>query len=394
MSIDRVLNEEFCCKLVQTASLAIGRDVLVTDERGIILANSDRTRIGEVHEASLEVMQKQEKIYHGNYEAGRLKATRPGVTMPLLVDGVTVGSVGIKGSPEKISKYALLIQQLSQVFLDFEMRQRMIIQRDARKQNLLRDILEFDGRTDGRNAIHTAAYELGMDLGIRRLALSVEMSLKDEKAAKNPQWKEWTLKVSEKLAEIFHNPQDFCSVNGDGKFAVFVPFNGDENKIREIADKCRALELRMPDEPLRIRVGVGAPALSLEELRASYEDARLVVRMQEISGDQEEEYLFIHQLLLEKLAVHLPKEVCSRMMEEYFQKIAGSKKPEETFRLIICWCQSRFHFSRTAQRLYIHKSTLTYRFQVIQEKYGLDLYDADKALALYLLIIRQKLIGA
>ncbi len=89
------MNEEFCQKLVQTASLAVGRDVLVTDEQGIILANSDRTRIGEVHEASLEVMRKQEKIYHGNYEAGRLNATLPGVTMPLLVDGVTVGSIGI-----------------------------------------------------------------------------------------------------------------------------------------------------------------------------------------------------------------------------------------------------------------------------------------------------------
>lgn len=95
MSTRRVLNEEFCQKLVHTASLAVGRDVLVTDEQGIILANSDRTRIGEVHEASLEVMRKQEKIYHGNYEAGRLNATLPGVTMPLLVDGVTVGSIGI-----------------------------------------------------------------------------------------------------------------------------------------------------------------------------------------------------------------------------------------------------------------------------------------------------------
>lgn len=55
MSTKRVLNEEFCQKLVQTASLAVGRDVLVTDEQGIILANSDRTRIGEVHEASLEL---------------------------------------------------------------------------------------------------------------------------------------------------------------------------------------------------------------------------------------------------------------------------------------------------------------------------------------------------
>lgn len=393
MGTERVLNEEFCQKLVQTASLAIGRDVLVTDIQGIILANSDQTRIGQVHEASLEVMQKQEKIYHGNYEAGRLKATRPGVTMPLIVDGAVVGSIGIKGSPEKISKYAMLIQQLSQVFLDFEMRQRLIIQRDVQKQNLLREILEFDGRPDSRNAIHAAAYELGMNLGILRMALSIEMSGREAKSTGLPDWKELNQKISEKLAEIFQNPQDFFCVNGNGRFAVFVPFTGDYDKIRELADRCRAIEMQISEERTRVRVGVGAPASSIEELKTSYEDAQLVVRVQEISTDKEEEYLFIHQLLLEKLAVHLPEDICQRIMEDNFQKVAASKKPEETFRLIMCWCQTRFNFSQTAQRLYIHKSTLTYRFQVIQEKYGLDLYDVDKTLAFYLLIIRQKLLG-
>lgn len=143
---------------------------------------------------------------------------------------------------------------------------------------------------------------------------------------------------------------------------------------------------------MRVRVGVGGPASSIEELKTSYEDAQLVVRVQEISEGWEEEQLFIHQLLLEKLAVQLPEEVCRQVMEDNFQKIAASKKPEEIFRLIMCWCQSRFNFSQTAQRMYIHKSTLTYRFQVIQEKYGLNLYDADKTLACYLLIIRQKLL--
>ncbi|MCI9024465.1 MAG: hypothetical protein HFG92_08495 [Dorea sp.] len=392
MSTKRVLNEEFCQKLVQTASLAVGRDVLVTDEQGIILANSDRTRIGEVHEASLEVMRKQEKIYHGNYEAGRLNATLPGVTMPLLVDGVTVGSIGIKGAPEKISKYAVLIQQLSQVFLDFEMRQRMLIQRDVRKQNLLRDILKFDGRQDSRNAICAAAYEMGMDLGILRLALSVELGFRDVKVTGSSEGRDLNQRILEKLAEIFRSPQDFFCVNGNGKFVVFVPFFGDYDKIRGLAERCKEIEARMPEDKVRVRVGVGGPASSIEELKTSYEDAQLVVRVQEISEGWEEEQLFIHQLLLEKLAVQLPEAVCRQVMEDNFQKIAASKKPEEIFRLIMCWCQSRFNFSQTAQRMYIHKSTLTYRFQVIQEKYGLNLYDADKTLACYLLIIRQKLL--
>ena len=311
--------------------------------------------------------------------------------MPLLVDGVTVGSIGIKGAPEKISKYAVLIQQLSQVFLDFEMRQRMLIQRDVRKQNLLRDILKFDGRQDSRNAICAAAYEMGMDLGVLRLALSVELGFWDVKVTGSSEGRDLNQRILEKLAEIFRSPQDFFCVNGNGKFVVFVPFFGDYDKIRGLAERCKEIEARMPEDKVRVRVGVGGPASSIEELKTSYEDAQLVVRVQEISEGWEEEQLFIHQLLLEKLAVQLPEEVCRQVMEDNFQKIAASKKPEEIFRLIMCWCQSRFNFSQTAQRMYIHKSTLTYRFQVIQEKYGLNLYDADKTLACYLLIIRQKL---
>ena len=120
MGISEVLNMEFCDKLVRSASLTIGHNVLLTDDCGVILASADNTRLGSLHEASLSVLKSGKMKYHGHSEAQRLSGTFPGVTIPILMGTQVVGTIGITGAPEEISRYALLIQQLAQLFLSFQ----------------------------------------------------------------------------------------------------------------------------------------------------------------------------------------------------------------------------------------------------------------------------------
>ena len=52
-------------------------------------------------------------------------------------------AIGITGLPEEISRYAMLMQQFSQIFLDFQTRQQAASRMDYRRQSLLREILSF-----------------------------------------------------------------------------------------------------------------------------------------------------------------------------------------------------------------------------------------------------------
>ena len=139
VSIRRVLDREMCDKLVQSSSLTIGRNVLITDEKGYVLASNMEGRAETLHEASLEVIRTGRTAYHDEKAAAKLKGTRPGMTIPLLVDGQVIGTIGVSGEPQEVSRYAALVQQMTQIFMSFQSRQQTYARVDYQQQNLLRE---------------------------------------------------------------------------------------------------------------------------------------------------------------------------------------------------------------------------------------------------------------
>ncbi len=389
----KALDKGLCDKLVQSASLTIGHNVLITDEAGYVLSSNDKLREGTLHEASVDVVKTGEKIYHDSSAARRLKGTRPGMTIPLFVDSRIIGTIGITGSPQEISQYALLIQQMSQIFLDFQIQQRSSAQRGYQRQNLLREIVTFDNRTNHAPTVYNKAYEIGIDLNAPRVAILTE-TLSD--GPDGPSQEDLFLlkdRIVDKLAQFFNRTHDFVCPQSETEYVVLalLPEGIQESGMEEIMQKCRRLGDEAQEEGIRLQIGVGSFADSLETLRLSYRNAHFALRVlqAQLRGTT---CLSIGDVVLEKLAVSLSEDICDEVESGFFGNILQAKKCDDIMQIVKQWCQLRFHFAQTAAALHIHKSTLSYRFQRIKELYGLDLYDFDRVIALYLLIVRHKLI--
>ena len=76
-----------------------GLGILITDPDGTVIGLSDPTRLGSFHEASVDVVRTRMPASHNAEQAAALRGVRPGLTLPLLVAGDAVGTVGITGSP-------------------------------------------------------------------------------------------------------------------------------------------------------------------------------------------------------------------------------------------------------------------------------------------------------
>ena len=378
--METLLNAEFCQKLVQAASLVINHNVLITDEQGVVVASDDTTRIGTFHEASLRVFRSKQMEYHGAAEASRLAGTLPGMTIPILVQEEPVGTIGITGLPEEISRYAKLMQQFSQIFLDFQTRQQAASRMDYRRQSLLREILSFHPLTQDAAVLQKNAYELGINLNLPRGAAVLHVAAREGQAKA----------VLSALAETFHRAQDLLYVQNETEYVVLAALEGKE-AAQGLLERCQEAAERLGRQRFDIKVGVGSPADGVESLQHSYQDAKFALLVLERCRPPEERCLTIEQAALEKLAASLPERLREEAAEKWFKGIWHSRRRQETEQLLECWCRSRFHFARTAELLHIHKSTLTYRFQRIQALYGLDLYDVDQTMALYLLFLGKKL---
>lgn len=388
-SIRSLLTKELCEKLVQSSSLTIGCNVLITDDRGYVIASNNREREGIFHEASLEVLETGREAYHDEAAARKLEGTRPGMTIPLLAEDRVVGTIGITGLPQEVSRYALLLQEMSAIFLSFQSRQQTSAQLDSRKQTLLRDVLTFDRRIRQPREIYAVAYEMGVDLNLPRAAIVIRLTPEALDGMGLTALEAVGQKTRRLLERFFPRSQDFVCPQSDAECVLLACLTEDRDMGR-LLGTCGELESALQREGQRVRIGVGGPAEDLEGLRGSYEDACFALRVMQ-TGVRRETCLASRDLSLERLAAALPEEPCQSVAVECFDRILASPKREEILEIVDQWCRERFRFAKTAEALHIHKSTLVYRFQRIREICGLDLYDFERVTALFLLSIRRRL---
>jgi len=231
-----LLDKELCRRLSQSAHAIIGHHVLVTDINGTVLGSDDNSRVGTLHEASLKVLSTGKQAYHDHAAANSLSGTRPGMTIPLRIDGHIVGTIGITGNPENISKYAMLIQQLAQTFFDFQAKQYSAQYVDYEKLSLVHD-LTTENLADNADLIHDRAFRLGYDLDLPRIVLRMVMTPVNQEKQASRNW--LSRRVAEKMAQMFSEPQDFICVQNSTEI-VAMPLLSD-GSMKTIQEKVQQL---------------------------------------------------------------------------------------------------------------------------------------------------------
>lgn len=375
-----------------TASDIIGYSVLLTDNDGTVLGASDVSRVGSFHEASLDVIRTGTQAFHDDAAASRLRGTKAGTTLPIIINGDVVGSIGISGRPQDISRYGMLIKMLAEVFLKEQLELESVRLREEARQNLLREIITLDGNSDDAAAIISHGRLLGYDLTQPRLAAMIQVVRSDGLCAppsSDSLWGQGKFNSSDQsvIRQMFKHRQDLLVSLGDNRYIVFVQLTHavPAAAVDSIKQRCCDLVAAFKERGTEARIGLGSPALRLEELKTSYHDA---VRAMSIAERRPEQgVLYINDFYLEKLALDIPQGVYMRFFNDNLTPLLEQRDGREMISMIRCWCESRFNFSQTARELNIHKNTLSYRFNRFKELTGFDLYDFNSTMAIYLSLL-------
>src|SRR5215813_712219 len=95
-----VLTSELAAEIADETTRILGHNVLITDEKANVIGSGDVSRVGSIHEASVAVVESGVAESHDAKQAAALVGVLPGITMPIVLDGAVVGTVGITGSPD------------------------------------------------------------------------------------------------------------------------------------------------------------------------------------------------------------------------------------------------------------------------------------------------------
>ena len=374
------------------ASEIIGFSVLITDQNGIIIGSSDLSRIGTLHEASLEVIRYNRQVFHNEAGAKQLQGTRPGTTLPIILDDEAVGTIGITGTPEEVSRYGKLIKVFAETFIRTEMEKESSAWRNQNRMKLLREILMFDNIENNEEVLISHGKVLGYDLTLPRVAVYFSVCVKPEKNLTGLSYLRDVPYIDSYsiIKQQFRNDQDIGVKLGEDNYLILTAVPADSaDYVNMIRERCVELTAQFEQCGFPLFIGFGERSHDVAGLKKTYNNAKLawkVAKNRYSSG-----CLYINDFQLEKFIYDIPVNRADSFFEEDLKCIRSQKTTEEIMKMIQIWCESKFNLTEAAKLLNVHKNTLIYRFSRFKTRTGLDLYDFNSAVALYIaILLKQK----
>jgi carbohydrate diacid regulator len=364
-------------------STIIGLNVLITDRDAIVIGSGDVSRVGTIHEASVEVLETLRPATHTAEQARRLRGVLPGITLPIVIDGTAHGTVGLTGRPERVRQFGLVVQRQTEILLQESLLVRSRLLREQAVEDLVRDIAVFDPDIVEPAALVAVAAELGIDLRLPRVAVLVAVPAEHAVRGVLPQ----TSSPARTIRDVFNDPQDTPAELTAGRFAVLhhAP------EPAALRGRCERLVALMAERHgVKTLVAWGAEARDVAGLHASYQDAavamRIGPRLHPAGRVFPIDELRVPQLL--DATAHYARAAFVRTQLGALRADEGWPVLRAT---VIAWCESGFNLVRAARRLHVHRNTLLYRLDKIARLSGVRVREPAEGVALYMACLAELL---
>jgi carbohydrate diacid regulator len=371
------LDARLAQEIVARTMKIIDSNVNVMDARGRIIGSGDRERIGEMHEGALLALSQARIVDIDEAVARYLHGVRPGINLPMRIDGEIVGVIGLTGEPESLRHYGELVCMTAEMMLEQARLLHMLAQDSRLREELVLNLIRSDTLSP---ALNEWAQRLRIDLNQPRVVAVVEVDsgqLGVDSAMSELQQLQTLLTTPERdnliaivsLTEMVVLKPAF---NSHGRFDA-------EDHRKRVA----LLQSRMKENGhLRMRIALGNFFTGPGSIARSYRTARTTMLVGKQRMPEERSY-FYQDLVLPVLLDSLRGGWQAGELSRPLAKLKAMDNNGLLRRTLIAWFSHNVQPSATAKALYIHRNTLEYRLNRISELTGLNLSSFDDRLLLY-----------
>ena len=375
-----MLSGSLAQQIARDTSDVIGYNVLITDDAGLVIGSGDTSRLGSFHEASVEVLRSREPAWHTAAQAQELRGVKPGMTLPILIDGEAVGTVGITGSPRQVRRFGLVVRRQTEILLQESLELRSRLLRERALEELVRDIGAFDADVLDPDFLVARAAELGYDLTVPRTVLIVDVDEPEpsDVATLRPE-------LLRTLRDAL-GPKALVATMTSGRLAALPVIAG--RSASQLATM--AVDAVARRNEWRCRVAVGGTGTGATALHDAYADALDALRLGPRISPGSTTYL-IDELRGHQVMASVGVRARARLMKVVAGPLVAQPDWCDLRATLIAWCESGFNLVRTAETLHIHRNTLIYRLQKIERLTATPWRDHRASLTLYLACLADQL---
>ena len=333
-------------------------NVNIMDENGVIIASCSEERVGQYHEVAHNLLLSGESI-SATTDSSDFAHVLPGINMVIEAGGKREGVVGLTGNPDEVRPVALVVKMSIEAMLRYEQQQEEARLRQNRKERFLYFLTQVEHAKP--EELRQMADEL--DYPEEKTRIPILAYTKDIPP-------ETALQILR--GGSGHTSLDISYVLDPQHFVVFKTF--DEKDERLLSD-CKYLvgEYLSPllrwlnDNGKEIVFFVGSFQDRYPRYYFSFQHCKWLER----NIRQADTALFFYDYV----GSYLQDLVPMRDMQQIFrflEKQLPEKKKRSYMEMLEVLLQTNFNFSRAAERLYLHKNTLVYRYNNMKDFFGMD----------------------
>ena len=353
-------------RIVSEISSVLGEDVNLMNQSAVIVASTDASRVGSHHRGAERIIADQlDRLIIT--PADQLPGVRPGLNLPVWVDGEIVGVLGITGNPATFTTPAHVLQKMTEILL----RETRVIE-DAQRYRRSSTRFLQTWLTDSRD-ITPDLIEEGRVFNIDVRARYIVAAAHVVAAGHRPATGAFQAEVDRVTDTLMSAAAAFGASTGmvGSRIILLFPLadgavTAPESRMRAVHDwLASAAHSVRGSSAMRLAVGMSSGDASAPE--ATQEAIKAL-------GYALRSPLDVHrfdELSLELLFAAIPERERTAFTRSVFRHIPPDGQ-DEARRSLDAYFESDGSLSRAAANLYVHKNTLNARLNRIAELTGLD----------------------
>lgn len=317
-------------KIVREMMKVIPYNINVMDEQGKIIGSGSEERIGQIHEGARQAIRTRcvnEIIMPG-------PSVKPGVNEPIFFDDTVIGVIGITGHPDEVRKFSKLVRVTAVLLIEQEKIHAQAQDQELEMQKFYQELVFR--KTGYDESFQKKAQAYGLKLTNECQAILVKSSKK----------------ISENLP-LCKNYPHYYSLDRD-----LVFFTTRKNIL-----DCLLSDIAAYSE-LIDKISVGGPA---DTFAQSLEQARRTLTVGLRIKPSVSVY-FYHDL---EFFIRLSHSQ-SRQIQRLMFSLESTGNRSVFVQTLQTYIEENGDINQTAERLMIHRNTLTYRLKKIEQLTGKD----------------------
>lgn len=331
-------------KIISVIKEMIDERIIMCDTNALIIASTDKTRIGDYHEGAHQVIQMKKLLIIDRKMVKQLKGVKTGINLPLFFNDTVIGVIGISGDIEKVKPFGEIVRKMTELLIN---------------ENYYKKQIELEQRTI-ENFVFEWLHHKKLDKNLIDRAKTLNLPLTGEKQAIIMTIKE---EYSMLQNDVLHFVNELILSNdilvrwGNNRLLWIhhskETISVDSSYLKNIKLKCEQ------SFNLKINIGVGQ-TIATSNFYLSYEQALIALKYSSINDG----VCFYSDLYLELCLQDISEQTKKEFINRTISRLNKHTSLLETLKVFFA---EELSYQKTANKLFIHINTLHYRLSRIEE---------------------------